>query len=167
MELTTGNNFDFLKKKLSSLYVKAEMLIEQDGDSESVNKLLCEINDTYFLLEKAILSHKESSKREFLSSNLSRLHSEKARLDKNTAEWLAKVKRRDTDAPAAASVMVSILRSAHSIGSSSMSCSSLLLAKTAAKREIACLCIRHLPGERDLQEKNLIFSSNKKMMSGS
>ena len=88
MELTTGNNFDFLKKKLSSLYVKAEMLIEQDGDSESVNKLLCEINDTYFLLEKAILSHKQSSKREFLSSNLSRLHSEKARLDRTPQNGL-------------------------------------------------------------------------------
>ena len=154
MELTTGNDFDFLKRKLSSLYVKAETLIEQDGDYATLNKLLCEINDTYFLLEKAILSHEESSKREFLSSNLSRLHSEKTRFDKNIAEWLAKVKRRDTDAPAAASVMVSTLRNAHSIGSNNMCYSSLLLAKTAAKPEIACLHIRHLPEERDLQEKN-------------
>ena len=113
--------------------MKAEMLIEQDGNSESLNKLLCEINDTYFLLEKAILKHEESSRREFLSSNLSRLHSEKDPFDKNTAEWLAKIKCRDTDAPAAASVTVSTLRSAHSIGSSSMSCSSLLLAKTGVE----------------------------------
>ena len=58
--------------------------------------------------------------------------------------------------------MVSILRSAHSIGSSSMSCSSLLLAKTAANREIACLCIRHLPGERDLQEKKFDIQQQQK-----
>ena len=52
----TGNGFDFFKKKLSSLYVKAE----------SLKELLCEINDTYSLLEIAILSHEESSKGEFL-----------------------------------------------------------------------------------------------------
>ena len=51
MELT-GNGFDFLDKRLSSLYEKAEMLIEQDGDPESLNELLCEINDTYSLLKK-------------------------------------------------------------------------------------------------------------------
>ena len=151
----TGNGFDFLNKKLSSLYMKAETLIEQDGDPESLNELLCEINDTYSLLEKAILNHEESSKGEFLSSNLSRLHSEKARFDKNTAEWLAKVTRPDTDAPAATSVMVSTLRSARLNGSSSTSRSSLLLARTAAKREVARLRIRHLQEERDLQEKEL------------
>ena len=95
------------------------------------------------------------SKGEFLSSNLSRLHSEKARFDKNTAEWLAKVTRRDTDAPAATSVMASTLRSARSNGSSSTSRSSLFLARTAAKREVARLRIRHLQEERDLQEKEL------------
>ena len=151
----TGNGFDFLNKKLSSLYVKGETLIEQDGDSESLNELLCEINGTYSLLENAILNHEESSKGEFLSDNLSRLHSEKARLDKNTAEWLAKVTRRDTDAPAATSVMVSTLRSARPNGSSRTSCSSLHLARTAAKREVARLRIRHLQEERDLQEKEL------------
>ena len=151
----TGNGFDFLNKKLSSLYVKAETLIEQHGDPESRNELLCEINGTYSLLEKAILNHVESSKGESLSINLSRLHSEKARFDKNTAEWLAKITRRDTDAPAATSVMVSTLCSARSNGSSSTSRSTLLLARTAAKREVARLCIRHLQEKRDLQEKEL------------
>ena len=37
MELT-GNDFDFLNKKLSSLYVKAETLIEQDADPESLSE---------------------------------------------------------------------------------------------------------------------------------
>ena len=45
-----GNEFDFLNKKLASLYVKAETLIEQDGDPESLNELLYEINNTYSLL---------------------------------------------------------------------------------------------------------------------
>ena len=111
--------------------------------------------NTYSLQEKAILNHEESSKEEFLSSNLSRLHSEKARFDKNTAEWLAKVMRRDTDTPAAKSVMVSTLRSARSNGSSRTSRSSLLLARIAAKREVARLRIRHLQEEHDLQEKEL------------
>ena len=150
-----GKRFDFLNKKLSSLYVKAETLIEQDGNPELLNELLCEINDTYSLLEKAILNHEESSKGEFLSSNLSRLHSEKARFDKNTAEWLAKVTRRDTDAPAATSVKVSTFCSDRSNGSSSTSRSTLLLARTNAKREVAHLRIRHLQEGRDLQEKEL------------
>ena len=85
MELT-GNGFDFLNKKLSVLQVKAKTLIEQDGDCKSLNELLCEINDTYSLLKNTILSHEESSNGEFILSNVSRLHSEKAWFEKNTAE---------------------------------------------------------------------------------
>ena len=47
MELA-GNDFDFLSKKLLSLYVKAETLIEQNTNPELLNELLCENNDTYF-----------------------------------------------------------------------------------------------------------------------
>ena len=66
--------------------MKAETLIEQDGDCKSLNELLCEINDTYSLLKNIILSHEKSSKGEFIPSNLIRLHSEKAWFEKNTAE---------------------------------------------------------------------------------
>ena len=52
-----GSDFDFLNKKLSSLHMKAETLIEQDVNPESLNKLLHEINDSYSLLKKAILNH--------------------------------------------------------------------------------------------------------------
>ena len=85
MELR-GNGFNFFSKKLSSLYVKGETLMQQDTDPELLNELLCKSNDSYSLLEKAILNHEKSSKGEFLTSNLGRLDSEKARFDKNTPE---------------------------------------------------------------------------------
>ena len=66
--------------------MKAETLIEQNADPKSLNELLCKINDTYSLLEKTIFNHEESSKGEFLRSNLSRLHSEKAPFGKNAAK---------------------------------------------------------------------------------
>ena len=95
------------------------------------------------------------SKGEFLTSSLSRLHSEKARFDKNTAEWIAKITLSNTDVPAAASAMLSTICSPPSSGSSSTFRSSLLLAKTAVKQKISRLRIRHLQEERDLQEKEL------------
>ena len=150
-----GSDFDFLNKKLSSLYVKAETLIDQDANPESLNKLLQEINDSYSLLKKAILNHVEPYKGEFLSSNLSRLQSEKAGFNKNSAEGLAKITPSDTDAPAATTVMVSTIRSTQSNGSSSTFRCSLLLAKIALKPKIALLLIRHLQEVRELQKKEL------------
>ena len=84
----TGNNFDFLNNKLTSLYLKAVMMIEQDNNPEMLNEVLCEINNTYSLSEKAILFHESLSKEEFLPNNLSLLHFEKTRFDKKTAECL-------------------------------------------------------------------------------
>ena len=150
-----GSDFDFLNKKLSSLYVKAETLIKQDVNPESLNKLLHEINDSYSLLKKVILNHVEPSKGEFLSSNLSRLQSEKAGFHKNSAEWLAKITPGDTDASAATTVMVSTISSTQSNGSSSTSRCSLLLTKIALKQKIALLLIRHLQEVREFQEKEL------------
>ena len=51
--------------------------------------------------------------------------------------------------------MISTIGSVQSNGLSNASSSSLFLAKAAAKREISRLPIRHLPEERDLQEKEL------------
>ena len=51
--------------------------------------------------------------------------------------------------------MVSTILCARSSGSSRTSRSSLLLAKTAAKQEIARLRVRDLQEERDLQEKEI------------
>ena len=51
------NDFEILNNKLTNLYVKAEMLIKQNTEPKSQNYLLCEINDTYSLAKRAILSH--------------------------------------------------------------------------------------------------------------
>ena len=84
----TGNDFDFLNNKLTSLYLKVDMMIKQDNNLEMLNEVLCEINNTYSLSEKAILNHENLSKEKFLTSNLSLLHSEKTWFDKKTAECL-------------------------------------------------------------------------------
>ena len=108
---------------------------------------------------------KSPLKGEFFTSNLSLLHSEKTRLDEKTAEWLAKVTIRDTDSPAATSVVT--IRSTQSNCSRNTFRSNLLLAKTAAKQEIAHLRIHHLQEERDVQEIGLKIKQSKKTMNGS
>ena len=73
-------------------------------------------------------------KENFSQAILSWMRSEKTRFEKRKADWLAKIARCDTDAPAATSVMVSTIRSPQLSGLSSTSCSSSLLAKTAANQ---------------------------------
>ena len=73
----------------------------------------------------------------------------------------AKVTRCNTDASVAASVMVSTICSAQLSDSSSTSCSSLLLAQTAANQKIAHLLIRLFHEERDLAGKELDIQQKK------
>ena len=81
MELE-GKSFVTLQANLKELYEKVELLIKEDSDPESVRALLDNVNEASSQLEKAIRLHDDSSKREFLITQLYNLHSEKACFNK-------------------------------------------------------------------------------------
>ena len=141
MELE-GKSFVIVQANLKELYENVEVLIKEDSDPESVRELLDNVNEASSQLEKAIRLHDDSSKGEFLITQLYNLHSEKARFDK-VSEWLQKKLPLDHETSATAASVVSAshgsqLRTASgSSRSSRNSRSSLRLAKAVAKQEVA------------------------------
>ena len=161
MELE-GKSFVTLQANLKELYEKVEVLIKEDSDPESVRELLDNVNEASSQLEKAIRLHDDSSKGEFLITQLYNLHSEKACFDKKVSEWLQKKLPVDPETSATAASVVSAshgsqLRTASgsswSSRSSRSSRSSLRLAKAVAKQEVARLHIRQLQEQRLLEQQ--------------
>ena len=154
MELE-GKSFVTLQANLKELYEKVEVLIKEDSDPESVRALLNNVNEA----SRAIRLHDDSSKEEFLITQLYNLHSEKASFDKKVSEWLQKKLPLDPETSATAASVVSAshgsqLRTASGSSRSSRSSrSSLRLAKAVAKQEVARLHIRQLQEQRLLEEK--------------
>ena len=138
------------------------MLINENSDPESVRALLNNVNEASSQLEKAIRLHDDSSKWEFLITQLYNLHSKKSCFDKKVSEWLQKKLPLDPETSATAASVVSASHgsqlktasgSSHSSRSSRSSRSSLRLAKAVAKQEVARLHIRQLQEQRLLEEK--------------
>ena len=147
---------------MKELYEKVEVLIKEDSDPESVRALLDNVNEASSQLEKAISPHDDSSKGEFLITQLYNLHSEKACFDKKVSEWLQKKLPLDPETSATAASVVSAshgsqLRTASGSSQSSRSShsshSSLRLAKAVAKQEVTRLHIRQLQEQRLLEER--------------
>ena len=87
MELE-GKRFDNLQAILKGLYKKVAVLIKKHSDPKSVRALLNNVNQASLQLDKAIRLHDDSSKGEFLITQLHNLHTEKACFDKKVSVWL-------------------------------------------------------------------------------
>ena len=167
MELE-DKSFVTLQANLKELYEKVEVLIKEDSDPESVRALLNSVNEAFSRLEKAIRLHDDSSKGEFLITQLYNLHSEKACFNKKVSEWLQKKLPHDSETSATAASVVSAshglqLKTASGSSHSSRSSGSILrLAKAVAKQEVARLHIRQLQEQRLLEEKEFELKQQRK-----
>ena len=106
MELE-GTSFVTVQANLKGLYEKVEVLIKEDSDPESVRALLNNVNEASSQLEKAIRLHDNSSKGEFLITQLYNLHSEKACFDKKSFGMVPEEVSLDPETSATAASVVS------------------------------------------------------------